>query len=901
MDSIRWREIRRHFEEATALPENQRAEYLRQHLGHDPTMAAEVVALLKSADTDDDFLEDPLPPEALIGLAVASEQAPDGTRIGPYVLERELGRGGMGTVFLAQRADGQFEQEVAIKLVRQGVLRDDLLDRLRHERQILASLKHPNIARLLDGGVTAWGSPYIAMEFVDGLPISKYCDAHGLGVDERLRLFQTVCDAVHYAHRNLVVHRDLKPSNILVTADGRVKLLDFGIAKLVKGAEAEPGAGTSDPGREALLTRPGLEVMTVEYASPEQIRRLPVTTSSDVYSLGVILYELLTTSRPYALSGLPPTEVERTICERDPPRPSSIGEHRLQQRLRGDLDRIVMKAMHKDPGRRYLSAERLSEDISRHLANLPVSARPDTLGYRLTTFLKRNTTGAIATGLVLTALVGGIIATTVQARIAQTRFEDVRSLANTLVFDLHDELRDLPGATRAREKLVASALAYLDNLNSTRSDPTLQLELAEAYERIGRIQGNPHYTNLGDLAGSRESYERSRSLREALFQQDSSNATVRLALSQVIGQLAVIDFWSDDDTLAIPTAEKALGLLEHIVKKDSADAATRHVYGRVLSEVGWYRIWGGDIPQGIEDLLRSVAILEDLAVVAPTDLDLQLHLWRAYSYLYDGYRFSGRFAEGKALLEARGLPHLKRLEQRAPLHPRVLYGLHICHYFLGNAELALDNEESALGHGERSLDYAREMARTDPANDKGREAVARALGSLSRSAEADGQLDAAIQYRRQALEITRAAFEEDNANSGRANSTAGGLRVICRLQIRQGKFEDALATCEEGIEFQELANGEHAGTVLRGNLGSVLTYTGDAHVALSGQARTLSRRRTHLEAALAHYERAAAILARVRIDNGATNVEWEVDPDRAAGARDRTRATLAQLVSDAGQ
>lgn len=353
------------------------------------------------------FLEEPAAEyaAALAGQALLNDTAlrPAPERLGPFRVVRELGRGGMGAVFLGERDDGQFEQRVALKLAHGG-LGAGTLDRFLDERQILASLQHPRIARLVDGGVTPDGVPWLAMEYVEGVAIDRYCDENGLGVEQRLRLFRAVCDAVQYAHRNLIVHRDLKPSNILVTQDGEPRLLDFGIARLLAG-------GTADgPG----LTRTAAHLMTLEYASPEQVRGEPVSTVSDVYSLGVLLYRLLAGRLPYgaALAGSS-LDLARAILEVEPERPSAAVDEalsrarpaadRLRRRLRGDLDTIVLKALRKEPERRYASVDALADDVRRHLDGLPVAARPDTLRYRAGKFVRRHRSRVAVAGLLLVA------------------------------------------------------------------------------------------------------------------------------------------------------------------------------------------------------------------------------------------------------------------------------------------------------------------------------------------------------------------------------------------------------------------------------------------------------------------------------------------------------------------
>jgi eukaryotic-like serine/threonine-protein kinase len=444
MDVTRWDRVQALFESAKDLDAEARERLLARSCEGDESLRAEVAELLAAADEADGFFA---------GLAgrvgalfvddpdSAADSTHDPESVGAYRICRRIARGGMGTVYLAERADGRFEHRVAIKLLRPGFDTEDLLRRFRAERQILASLSHPNIARLLDGGATADERPYLVMELVEGLPITEHCDRHGLSVEERLRLFLTVGRAVQYAHQNLVVHRDLKPSNIMVTADGTVKLLDFGIAKLL------------DASLDDVHTQTGLRLMTPEYASPEQVQGKAVTTASDVYQLGVLLYELLVGQRPYELHKRSPSEVERVILTQEPLPPSAMATtqrngvakvipgpaadrhirrgngyvRRLRSRLRGDLDTIVLMALRKEPERRYASAADLVDDIERHLGGRPVTARPDTWSYRARKFTTRNP--AVVVMSFLAMLVLGVYVVTLQAH--AERLERERNVAQT--------------------------------------------------------------------------------------------------------------------------------------------------------------------------------------------------------------------------------------------------------------------------------------------------------------------------------------------------------------------------------------------------------------------------------------------------------------------------------------
>jgi eukaryotic-like serine/threonine-protein kinase len=439
------------------LPPGERASYLdAAHL--DPDLRRRVDDLVAAAAASDGLLDSPAIEHAAPLIAEMSggvnAAAAAGQRVGSYRLVHELGSGGMAVVWLAEREDGQFQQQVAIKFVKQGLLSRDAQRRFLQERQILARLQHPAIAKLLDGGVTTEGTPYFVMERVEGASVTTYCREHDLDVPARLQLFLHICDAVQYAHRNLIVHRDLKPSNILVDRDGHVKLLDFGIAKLTGDAHESGGAPVTVE-----------RALTPEYAAPEQLRGEPVSTSTDVFALGVVLHEMLTGERP------------------DP-----RGHTR---RLRGDLDRIVLKAMHEAPERRYASAEALAADVRRHLDGLPVAARGDALSYRAGKFLGRHRIAAGAGALVLLTLVGGLVATTWQARRARLeahKAEAVKDFLKTILAAAD------PEQTSGREPSIRQVLdAGAQRIEGElRDQPDVQSEVAgvigSAYQALGEYE-----------------------------------------------------------------------------------------------------------------------------------------------------------------------------------------------------------------------------------------------------------------------------------------------------------------------------------------------------------------------------------------------------------------------------
>ena len=508
MTAERWLEVRALLQRALEVPVEQRSQFMEQQ-DSDLELATEVNNLLAFEREADGIFS--VESWKLAVTETPIDASITGTTLGSYRLIEELGRGGMGAVYLAERADGVYQQKVAIKILQEGIFTPAMSERFVRERQLLARLQHPGITRLLDGGVMSSGRPYLVLEYVAGQSIDEYCDSNSLDVKSRLQLFLRVAEAVQSAHQQLVLHLDLKPANILVTVEGEPRLLDFGIARLL----AEPGDGMSQ-------TEATLRLLTPSYASPEQASGATLGVASDVFSLATLLYRILTGKLPYPIEEAPPLEAARIICQSAPKLPSLSAPPEIAPELRGDIDTILLYALRKEPERRYPTVAAFANDVQRHLDSKPVHAHADTFPYRATKFVRRNRV-AVATGALATIalLVSGIAVahSAVVARrerayadeeriAAERRLTDVRSLAHSYIYDLMPALQNIPGTLAVRDKMVTTAIGYLQAMSKERSnDPTLDAEIASGYYYIGKTQGSAFTPNLGKWSQAMTAFE----------------------------------------------------------------------------------------------------------------------------------------------------------------------------------------------------------------------------------------------------------------------------------------------------------------------------------------------------------------------------------------------------------
>ena len=724
-------------EGALERDEAEQREFLAEACGDDAALRAEVDSLLGFRSQAETFIEQPAIETNAELLIEQSGDFKPGDNIGPYRIRSLIGEGGMGEVYLAD--DMSLGREVAIKLVKRGFGRANLIRHFHHEERILAALNHPNIARLYGAGLAEDGSPYFAMEYVAGQRLDEYCDQRTLSLPERLQIFRKICSAVAYAHQHLIIHRDLKPANIRVTPEGEPKLLDFGIAKLLEDENAPALAQT--------VTLAG--AMTPEYASPEQVRGEPMTTASDVYSLGVVLYELLTGRKPYRLTSYSADEVSRAITTQAPMRPSVAALERLKQvppvspsdirnpkLLRGDLDNIVLMALRKEPERRYSSVGRLDEDIRRHLEGLPVSARKDTVGYRSAKFIRRHRVSVAAAAIVLLSLIAGIVATSWQARRAEQqraraerRFAEVRRLANALVFDLHNAIENLPGSTAARELLIRHALEYLDSLaRESQDDASLQRELASAYLRIANAQGNPNNPNLGDTAGALRSYGEALAISERLRAAQPNDRQAVRSVGVSLEKLSEVQAATGDLPAAVESARKSLEVFKDLAAVSPADAAAQRSLAISYMKLG--DVSGnpnfpnaGDAAGALASYRSSLEILQALHASEPNSTAFQQLVGVLQERIGTMLLAEGDIdaAEESYLSSHRIREQLAAAE---PDNANFVRDAAIAHEKVAAVQTARGDRAGAVVSRRKSLDIFEQLARADRRNVQAQQSVA---------------------------------------------------------------------------------------------------------------------------------------------------------------------------------
>lgn len=836
MSPERWRRIDHLLQAALDLPVDQRAAFVKAECGDDDDLrfhVEEALAAMEQPDAD--------PFRTAIGDVAARfiGEAPlsSGLRLGAYRLIEEIGRGGMGSVYLAQRDDDEFRKQVAIKVVKRGMDTDHLLRRFRQERRILARLEHPNIARILDAGSTADGLPYLVMEYVQGAPIDEYCRSRNLSLAERLQLFRQVCAAVEYAHRNLVVHRDLKPGNILVDGSGSPRLLDFGIAKLIE---------TDTDDVVMTLTADSARLMTPRYASPEQVRDEPITTASDIYSLGTILYELLTGAPAHRITSLTPASLVEAICEREPATPSVAARAgdppTPPHRLAGDLDNILLMALRKEPRERYASVEQFSADLQRFLEYRPVHARPRTVGYRVAKYIRRNFATVIAASIAVVLLVALTGVSVFQARRAERRFLQVRKLANAFLFDIHDQLEGIPGTTKAKEAAVRTALEYLDGLaRDSGGDSELLWELASAFQRVGDVQGYSIRPNLGQPRAALESHRKALDIAKRIVARDPSPRNEKL-LAQGYQRIGYLLLALGNGEASRASLLEGLAAAEHLAASRPDDADAVQILARLNSDLAEWERFAGNSAGAMERTLRSIEVNRRWFERHPGEngrSGLATGLSRGSQALADTGDLEGALEYARQNIAIR--EELMAAHPNDSNHKRQLmnaYEQFAAVLFHGD-RLSLEDRTAAAAPYRKVLKMAEELFEADPNN----------VGAASDLviARRNACLALAELQAREALSISRAGLELMDRAAGIRKTYRGLLLSSAAVALRTlGRVDEARVSLERAIEVQTpLAAQDPLLVAPRQELLR-------SHALLGGVLLDMSRR----EAALQHLEQA---------------------------------------------
>ena len=695
-----------------------------------------------------------------------------GRRLGPYEIVRPIGAGGMGAVFLGARADREFEKQVAIKLVLRGAESLEIVGRFRQERQTLASLDHPNIVRLLDGGSTDSGLPYLVMDYVEGQPILDYAQKLALTLGQRLRLFLQICDAVHYAHQHLVVHSDIKPANVLVTAEGQARLLDFGIAKVLG-----HGAETHEP-----------QSLSLRYASPEQIRGRPVGMATDVYALGLLLYEMLTGSYPYPLAESSDVALAFAITRKPP----------AHTNLDADLDAILQVALRKDPRTRYASAERMAADIRRYLADKPVSARQPTPAYLARKFFDRHRGVVIAGVLAAVATVAGFAGIAWQSHVAQRerqraeqRFNDVHELANSFLFEFEESIRDLAGSTPARMLVVRKATQYLDRLaKDAAGNAALELELVEAYFRLGDLQGNPYSPNLGDPNGALATYRKAVAISERLVKAEPGNRRSQRYLARSYRQLADVLPLLGNAQEALAYARKAAATFEDLASGRAAGLQPRIDVASATETLGDLLGRAGDGGGALNAYRKSLDHWQVALAIDQTNRRSQRAAGILAMKIADMHTERGEkdaaldnYRKAQQVLEAFSAADPGSASARRTI--AVLYRK------MGVALVEFGDTAAGIDRFRESAAILDALAASDPSNAQARIDLAGSLKSMGETQQSAGDLGGALTSFSRVIDLVEALSLADPSNLERRAQLAESQVIVGGLLERSGQKADA--------------------------------------------------------------------------------------------------------------
>jgi tetratricopeptide (TPR) repeat protein len=794
-----WQRVQTVFAAAVEREPADRAPWLDQACAGEPFVREEVDALLKSHDRAGRFLT----LEGAPATPSAAADALTGLRIGPFALVREIGRGGMSVVYLAERVDGGFTQEVAVKILDAPLRLDEVRQRFLAERQILARFAHPNIVSFLDAGVTADGRPYLVMERLDGQPLTRYCATRRLDLPARLVLLGQLCRAVQYAHQHGVVHRDLKPANVLVTPEGVVKVLDFGIAKLLDDSIVGSGDATMAGAARAL---------TPNYASPEQLRGDTVTTATDIYTIGIVMYELLSGGRPYEAGERTLGEMVTLVTDTEPAQPSAAGADNDRpypaRALRGDLDAIVRKAMASAPADRYASAQQIADDLARHGAGEPIEARRVSMTYLLARLARRHRAAVVASTVSLLALVVAlgvslweIRAARLERDRAERRFSDARELARTLIFKVHDAVQPLPGSTPVRQMIVADALTYLERLSKDPSgDDGLRLELARGYHRVADVQGRPSSANLGDRAGSEASYRKALALLRPIANGPIAREAA-LELGRIDLALATLRGVNTYDEAATGAISEALAVGTRLLAAHGDDEEAE----RLLASAHFQLALAAPHDGALAEWTKTGALFDALLAKKPDDPDRQRNVALVEKYI-------GSYYEDGQVYDT-ALPHFtraleidrQRLARQSSRATKFDVAVDLSNVAM--AEHYTGRSAKAIEHLSQCLSIREELSAADPKDVLGRERLALTFQRLGHIYQGAGRLDDA----RDALRKSVAIFEEvaplDAHNRRELSAT---LSVFGRVERQAGMNVEACRDFRRAAALVDVLLAEHA-------------------------------------------------------------------------------------------
>jgi serine/threonine protein kinase len=935
----RWQQVKAVLEQVLDLAPEQRKAFLDDACRDDHALQQEVESLLLEAgDGEDGLLQSPV--HVTLKNWSLREGPLVGCRIGPYQILEMIGEGGMGTLYRAARADDQYRKQVAIKLVRMGLTTPLALERFRDERQILANLEHPNIARLLEGGATEDGVPYVVMELVDGQPLADFCDDHHLTIDARLKIFLEVCSAVQYAHRRLIVHRDIKPNNILVTREGSPKLIDFGIAKILD-PEASDGINQATT---------GLRVLTPAYASPEQVKGEPITTASDVYSLGVVLYELLTGHPPYRVALRTPETLARAACEQEPEKPSlavrrtafateegreevtpeTVSASRqsrpgkLSAQLGGDLDNIILMALRKEPERRYGSVEQFAEDIRRHLENLPVSAHGDSLHYRARKFATRHRAGISAAAVAGLALIMGTAVSLREAHVARAeraraekRFNDVRRLANSLIFEIHDSVSAVPGTTATRKLIVERGLEYLDSLSQeSTADTSLMAELASAYGRIGEAQGGQFAANLGDTTGALRSFQKALEIRKQIYAAGPQSVDNIIALANsycavsekllssgrtaeayqdvhqavALGEKALPSHPQDarvlqelasdydveadilggnfnlsnlgDRSAALAARRKNMEVTERLARLRPGDESAQRSMGAAVVRMGDQLLLSGQRQASLQQYLAAQSLFANLVTHSPTP-KLQDNLHGVYQRISVVRMANGEYAEAvKAARDTLALS--SRLTAADPRDEWAQLSLADDYSNLADAVSRTANRQEAISAANRSLSVMSALLAHDPNNVEVQGVQSAALNTAGTVYQRAGNEKVALSYYRKSLEITARIYAQDPKNEDARLRLAADYNSIASALLGQGDAGGAAEAYERAMTLATISDSASPSEEALYVIANSYAGQGDAQMKLAEKERQSSRKLPLLQKACGLFDQSLKVWSAIR-------------------------------------